>query len=64
MYDSLGKSVEIFTGCLRDMYWWPDGFSYDQRNNWADPVVGNPDLETFNAAAKSEHLKEYIDEML
>ena len=47
---SLGDQVEIFTHVMQDMYWYPDGFSYDEREyDSDDPVVADQSLETFNA---------------
>lgn len=62
-WNNLGSSVEIFTGVLQDMYWWPDGFSYDEREYYANPVIGDPTLETFNADKKSQHLYNYVSDM-
>lgn len=48
-YDHLGKSVEIFTATMQDHYCWPSGFWFDEKFAGDDPVVINPNLETYNA---------------
>ena len=52
-YDSLGDRSSIWTGTMQDHYCWPTGFWYDERFAGDQPVVDNPNLETFNADAKS-----------
>ena len=39
MSKSLGESVEIFTGGMRDHYCWPSGFAVDEFWEIDDPVV-------------------------
>ena len=61
---SLGDQVEIFTHVMQDMYWYPDGFSYDEREyDSDDPVVADESLETFNADQRSKQLRDYILDM-
>jgi hypothetical protein len=51
-FEHLGRRAEIFTGTMQDHYCWPDGFSYDEKWDGDEPVVVNPELETFNADQK------------
>mmetsp|Transcript_35799 Transcript_35799/g.26118 ORF Transcript_35799/g.26118 Transcript_35799/m.26118 type:complete len:277 (+) Transcript_35799:355-1185(+) len=62
-WDSLGSSAEIWTGVFLDMYWWPWGFSYDERDYGADPVISDPTLETFNAEQKARDMYYYAKDM-
>ena len=61
--ESLGDSVEIFTHILEDIYWFPDGFTYDERDFGVDenddPVVDDETLETFNADDKAQTMLKY-----
>ena len=41
MSDSLGESVEIFTGAMRDHYCWIPGFWMDEKFDGDDPVVSD-----------------------
>ena len=60
MYDSLGESVQIFTGAMRDHYCWIPGFWTDEKFDGDDPVVADEKLSTFNADYKTELIYDYI----
>jgi len=59
MFDSLGKSAEIWTGCFKNHYAWPTDLIYDDYVKDSSPVINNTVLATFNADSKAEKLYEY-----
>jgi lysosomal alpha-mannosidase len=64
MNSSLGDSVEIFTGAMRDHYCWIPGFWTDDKFDGDDPVESDETLETFNADYKTELMYNYVMEMV
>lgn len=58
--ESLGDDVSILTLAMPHHYNAPSEFRYDGRNFKHDPVVTDPNLETFNANEKMEILRKYI----
>jgi hypothetical protein len=57
MSDSLGESVEIFTGAMRDHYCWIPGFWMDEKFDGDDPVVSDETRSTFNADYKTTYVR-------
>jgi hypothetical protein len=64
MSDSLGESVEIFTGAMRDHYCWIPGFWMDEKFDGDDPVVSDETRSTFNADYKTQLMYDYVQEMI
>ena len=58
--ESLGDDVSILTLAMSHHYNAPAEFRYDGRNWDSDPVVTDPNLDTFNADKKMAILRKYI----
>jgi len=61
--EHFGDEKQIFTSAMRDHYCWPEGFWYDERWYTDDPMVADPDLDTYNADSKLQQLLSYIIDM-
>ena len=58
--ESLGDAVSIFTHAMTHHYNTPEAFRYDERNFGTEPVVTDPNLDSFNADSKMSKLRFYL----
>jgi len=59
MHDALGDQVEILTTTFQDMYWYPQPFDNDVREEINDNVIADERLTTFNAKSRVSDLRDY-----